>query len=491
MVVSVETSLIETDYTNRCGVAASFCVAAPGGGDNQDIDGIRAADAAVIDGYTRISGTSMAAPHVSGLAAALMEKFPSLTSAQIATRIKEGASLNGLTGLSGQTLANDGEDVMRAIFGHGFINAETSSAPFASLHYAIGSDLSQAINLDEAKLDLPAGLSKATQERIRAGTFVVFDGFDGARFTAGGDTIFNSGYVAQVPIFGAAHTIDTHRGSKRHGEGYAEAAFRRDGQIDMPSKWAPRFITTGDSARLSAASSVWDKKIGLFGNLDTVRSTEAVSYGWDVNVGGVSVRPFIQIDNTDQSDDTPLRGYGAAFVADIGRGAQVVGGIKQASEFLNNGLLGDGHTLTDLTEVEYGFVTKLSSQSDLFARISTIVLEDVDAFDTHFGFQNVESNGWTVGYETRTSLGHFAVGVSKPNTLSQGDITLITPSGRSKEGALHYVEQRFPIIDDNHLERFIAYGLNNGGWDISLGLVEDRYEPGTIGASKLQLSRSF
>ena len=46
--------------------------------------------------YTRMSGTSQAAPHVAGLAATLMEKFTSLTAAQIATRIKTTASYDGL-----------------------------------------------------------------------------------------------------------------------------------------------------------------------------------------------------------------------------------------------------------------------------------------------------------------------------------------------------------------------------------------------------------
>ena len=91
VVVAVDTNLTETEYTNRCGVAVDFCVTAPGGGDDTSADGILAARAngTLGDEYVRYSGTSMAAPHVSGLAAALMEKFPSLTPAQIATRINQ------------------------------------------------------------------------------------------------------------------------------------------------------------------------------------------------------------------------------------------------------------------------------------------------------------------------------------------------------------------------------------------------------------------
>ena len=73
----------------------------------------------------------MAAPHVSGLAAALMEKFPSLTAAQIVTRIKSGASYNGLTGRGGETSSNSSTATMQAIFGHGLINSETSASVIA------------------------------------------------------------------------------------------------------------------------------------------------------------------------------------------------------------------------------------------------------------------------------------------------------------------------------------------------------------------------
>jgi len=41
-VVAVDSNLKETRYTNRCGVAKSFCVTAPGGGDTQSSDGILA-----------------------------------------------------------------------------------------------------------------------------------------------------------------------------------------------------------------------------------------------------------------------------------------------------------------------------------------------------------------------------------------------------------------------------------------------------------------
>ena len=139
VVVASDENGVETGFTNRCGVAAAFCVTAPG---NQ----VLAADAGTT-GYVSLSGTSMAAPFVSGLAAALMEKFPNLTPKQIATRIKTTASLAPLTGFFGETLANNGTAAMEAIFGHGLVDSGAAAAQIGNLTYALGPDVSRGQDL--------------------------------------------------------------------------------------------------------------------------------------------------------------------------------------------------------------------------------------------------------------------------------------------------------------------------------------------------------
>ncbi|MBB4123170.1 S8 family serine peptidase [Martelella radicis] len=83
-------------YSNRCGVAREWCVAAPGGnqkppfGANPNIDydsGIYStlpeAGSLVGSGYGVESGTSMAAPNVSGAVAVLTEAYPTFSPAEI------------------------------------------------------------------------------------------------------------------------------------------------------------------------------------------------------------------------------------------------------------------------------------------------------------------------------------------------------------------------------------------------------------------------
>ncbi len=88
-----------TDYANWCGVAANWCMAAPGGGDDEDKDGIYST--ATDGGYVRYSGTSMAAPHVTGALALAREMYPNASAAELAELVLQTSTDIGASGVDG------------------------------------------------------------------------------------------------------------------------------------------------------------------------------------------------------------------------------------------------------------------------------------------------------------------------------------------------------------------------------------------------------
>jgi subtilase-type serine protease len=480
VVVAVDSSLTETNYTNRCGVAYNICVTAPGGGDSQATDGILAAQANGT--YVRYSGTSMAAPHVSGIAAAVMEKFPSLTPAQIATRIKTTSSYSGLTGTGGQTSGNSSTAVMRAIFGHGLVNATAASASIGSYIYANGSNLSNGQNLNVSKLSLPTGLPASTQNQILGSKFIVFDSFDGARFSVVGKEVFNASHSSIARTYGTTKTVDTHSNP--------DLSFTSGGQKIIPSKWSPRFVTTGNSNEMTAADGFWGKSASMFSSQSFAKGQSSTNFVWDQTYGDIAIQPFIQIQDEKASSQS-IGSYGASFHLNLSDRLKAVSGYKINSHLFNNGILSGAASAGSSRDFEVGFTQEISPKEKLFFRLSNTQIKDLAASDKTFGFKGAKTDSWTVGYEIQSSLGGFTFGISNPNQLSSGTVSLMTPTGRTRSGDVLYKETEFAVSRDDRLERFIAYQYEKDEFAISFGVVEDRYSYGKLGAAKLDISMPF
>ena len=152
-VVAVDSNFRETLYTNRCGVAKEFCIAAPGDSINSVNSG---------GGYVEASGTSMAAPHVTGAIAILIETFPTLSPAQIVDRIINTANpnvgfqqCNTYNHATGQCTYTSGYDEDK--FGQGMLDLDAATKPIAVLALSVGGtslSSSAMYTLDSTRLKL-------------------------------------------------------------------------------------------------------------------------------------------------------------------------------------------------------------------------------------------------------------------------------------------------------------------------------------------------
>ncbi|WP_163035274.1 S8 family serine peptidase, partial [Pseudomonas viridiflava] len=94
--------------SSRCGYTASFCVSAPGTRIFSSVINGNSLENLTND-WANKNGTSMAAPHVAGSMAVLMERFPYMTGAQVADVLKTTATDLGAPGID-------------ALYGWGMIN---------------------------------------------------------------------------------------------------------------------------------------------------------------------------------------------------------------------------------------------------------------------------------------------------------------------------------------------------------------------------------
>ncbi|MGL4240966.1 MAG: S8 family serine peptidase, partial [Beijerinckiaceae bacterium] len=139
-VANLDHNLRIASSSNRCGVAAAWCISAPGGGSGTGTpEGILSTVAQGSSssggtptvgpngGYAYVHGTSMAAPHVSGVIAVLMEAYPTYSARDIVRLVFATA----------EDLGDRGVD---RIYGHGLVRLDralaagplvyNSSAPF-------------------------------------------------------------------------------------------------------------------------------------------------------------------------------------------------------------------------------------------------------------------------------------------------------------------------------------------------------------------------
>ena len=175
-VAAVDSSGGISFYSNHCGSAADFCLAAPGGGDANN-DGsfdnselIWGPTPPPADGdpendyYAGTLGTSFAAPLVSGSLALLKQMFPSVGNHELVNRLLVTANKTGIYSDS-------------SIYGQGLLDLDTATRPVGSTAVASGSNLdSKLVPLSESSISTFGGaLGNSLQSALGSHTMAVFD----------------------------------------------------------------------------------------------------------------------------------------------------------------------------------------------------------------------------------------------------------------------------------------------------------------------------
>ncbi|MCY3973734.1 MAG: S8 family serine peptidase, partial [Candidatus Dadabacteria bacterium] len=128
IVVAVNAAGTIADFSNRCGVAAPWCIAAPG--DRVNAPSSKAGEEDPVRRAVSVNGTSFAAPIVSGGLALMKQQFPGMSNIQLLQRMYATANDEGIY---------DDE----ATYGHGLLDLGAATEPVGDTLMVLGEDLGE------------------------------------------------------------------------------------------------------------------------------------------------------------------------------------------------------------------------------------------------------------------------------------------------------------------------------------------------------------
>jgi hypothetical protein len=169
-VVAIDASGMIATYSNRCGVAAAWCLAAPGGAPDSGLYSMyNNGD------YASMYGTSMAAPHAAAALGALKSMFPNLSYLQIRDRLLYTANRSG-------TYAD------ASAYGQGLMDLGAASSPVGGIAVPTGSSANGATApVAESGIEFQAGALRALGMQ---GWVLVVDNYQRAPFWVPAQTFF-------------------------------------------------------------------------------------------------------------------------------------------------------------------------------------------------------------------------------------------------------------------------------------------------------------
>lgn len=157
-------------YSNKAGVMKDWYIVAPG----SDVLSTSAEG-----GYEEMSGTSMAAPVVTGAFALLAEKFPHLTGTQIRSILF-------------QTTDDLGEEGVDEVYGHGLLNVGRAMAPVGDLTLPDGETVEgSGTTVDSVAVVAPAGIASALASSASVSSVGVLDSYDRVYHIDASSTVYS------------------------------------------------------------------------------------------------------------------------------------------------------------------------------------------------------------------------------------------------------------------------------------------------------------
>jgi hypothetical protein len=468
-VMSVDPDGDETLYTNRCGVAANWCLAAPGGGDTQSTQGIYSTynDG----GYKRLSGTSMAAPMVSGALAALKSRFPNLSYQQVRDRLLVTAD-------------SSGQYADSTIFGHGLMDLNAAASPVGVTMFTLtGRDTGLAYTTTGSNLDLPASLYNAFASQLASTDIMIVDSYQRAPFYTKAtnfissnrlefDTNLSGLFQANREISESGLTLFKENGQVTSFAGNLTATDNmlgirwfvgEDKQSNLHQSLGLNPYLISGNGTIAGMSLQWGEsdlssfRMGAWSNsLQDTETTTTSRYFVPANLQGSLTISALEQGMGFRKSFALGDGFSISTGAGLGRPADLANSLSSAgafsasadSAFYLSGSIGFNHDL---------FSTELSAQ-----RIRLNTKDQPSLLETP---ERIDLNDFNLSFKRSVASGKGSIGLTAGMTMLSDDskMTLRIPVSVNETGSvgfLNLTESMSTLYDHTRLSFNGAYQIN-------------------------------
>lgn len=217
-VVNVDMNGVIADSSHYCGAAAEWCIAAPG----TDINSAQAGG-----DFVAYTGTSMAAPHVTGGVAVVTGAFPNLSSDKVVQRLFVTANHQGIY-------------AERAIYGHGLMNLNKATLPIGQLRLPTGENAEQASYMFDSQFYYYGQLLQLPTQTFENVKIAAIDSYDGARFLMPASAILQPVTKQSSPLVDAfteqQFAVQTAKAGDDHRQFYLQYHRENTGEIQN-ARW--------------------------------------------------------------------------------------------------------------------------------------------------------------------------------------------------------------------------------------------------------------
>ena len=445
-VVSVNNNGKLSGFSNRCGVAAAWCIAAPGNGIVTTAPG---------GGYQTISGTSFAAPHVAGALAILMELFPGQTPEAIIDRMFVTANKEGIY-------------ADQAKFGQGLLDLEAATRPVGAVAVLTGDSISGAsFDLETTTINLGPAFGDGLRASLQGTTLAVFDSYNATflvdlePFVQLTDTNFDmDAALARFGQGSRTETIDLGNDmevsyrftSSPHVDGNREVALgelsftsRVTKETDLLFNYDVSPATAFGLLRTGAVDRNEIASVGAFGTPYLSFADEGYNFGTRTRLGDharLGVTSFFG--NPEDNDDVTAYGSAAelSVVSDRGQAGLQLGVLAEQNTFLGTKTEGAFDLEAGSQTVFAGLSgslpvsTKLDLVGSVYAGWSEAPTSDNSLISD---MSVIRTEAFTVGLigkevlQKRDRLGFL---VNQPLRVANGKATVSAATGRDRAGNL-------------------------------------------------------